>query len=160
MYCTTSTLGLLLQRIIQYCHFTIPRTQNVPSLRITARSSMSISSQSLGKKWWRLTLSMLDSLDAYAQTLKPTLQEGQNSSALQPCCRRPRQKTTRGAPQQSICGVAAWVTGAAKSTGISASRPAGLLVFIEGALHPPGRLRKHRAPLGAASHVCDSWAGN
>ena len=33
--------------------------------------------------------------------------------------------------KQSICGVAAWVTGAAKSTGISISIPTGLLIFVE-----------------------------
>ena len=43
--------------------------------------------------------------------------------------------------KQSICGVAAWVTGAAKSIGISISIPTGLLIFVEEALRPPGRLR-------------------
>lgn len=81
-------------------------------------------------------------------------------------------KAIGGTSKQSICGVAAWV---AKSTGISISIPTGLLIFVKEALREVADPRLCadvgprdgslfweiiEPPFGAASHVCDSGAGN
>lgn len=78
---------------------------------------------------------MLDSLDAYAQAQIPRLGDARIYVA------EGRDKNYQRRAKQSISGVAAWVTGVAKSIGISISIPIGLLIFVEEALHRPGRLR-------------------
>ena len=80
-------------------------------------------------------MSMLDSLDAYAQAQIPRLGDARIHVAGD------HDKDYQRCAKQSICGVAAWVTGVAKSISISISIPTGLLIFVEEALRPPGRLR-------------------
>lgn len=68
---------------------------------------------------------MFDSLDACAQAQIPRLGDARIRVA------EDHDKDYQRRTKQNICGVAAWVTGAAKSTGISISIPTGLLIFVE-----------------------------
>ena len=86
----------MLQHIILYCHFTIPRTQNMSITshdrvigRVHYRAGL------WAKKWRRFSMSMLDSLDCIRRDT-PT------RGCKNPCCRRPQQKTIGGASKQSI----------------------------------------------------------
>src|SRR2546421_7890458 len=83
-------LHYMLQHIILYCHFTIPRTQK---MSITSHDRMikhvHYRASLWAKKWWRFTMSLLDSLDCITPT----------RGCKNPCRRRPRQRLIGGTSQ-------------------------------------------------------------
>jgi hypothetical protein len=65
-----------------------------------------------------------------------------------------RDKNYQRRAKQSISGVAAWVTGVAKSIGISISIPIGLLIFVEEA---PSSAREVAGSRGIAGCGALRW---